>query len=167
MADESEQEEGVVAPKSKKKLFIILGGVLLLVILAGGGAAAYFFLLADKEPAEPVRQEAIYTKVRTLEGRPSFVASLQAEGGSRHFMQVYVEAKSRNQVVADALDAHMPLIVARLNALFTTQSVQRLRTVEGKRALQEEATALVQQIMTEKVGEPGIETLLFTDFVMQ
>jgi len=165
MADENEQEEGAVAPKSKKKLFIILGAALLVVLL-GGGAGAYFFLV-DKEPAEPVRQEAIYTKVRTLEGRPSFVASLQAEGGSRHFMQIYVEAKSRDQKVADALEAHMPLIVARLNALFTTQSVQRLRTVEGKRALKTEGTELVQQIMMEKIGEPGIETLLFTDFVMQ
>ncbi|WP_151702665.1 flagellar basal body-associated FliL family protein [Nitrincola alkalilacustris] len=166
MADENEQEEGAAAPKSKKKLFIILGAAILLVVLIGGGAGAYFFLF-DKEPAEPVRQEAIYTKVRTLEGRPSFVASLQAEGGSRHFMQIYVEAKSRDQKVADALDAHMPLIVARLNALFTTQSVQRLRTVEGKRALKSEGTELVQQIMMEKIGEPGIETLLFTDFVMQ
>lgn len=167
MADENEQEEGAVAPKSKKKLFIIIGAALLLVVLVGGGAGAYFFLFADKEPVEPVKREAIYTKVRTLEGRPSFVASLQAEGGSRHFMQIYVEAKSRDQKVADTLDAHMPLIVARLNALFTTQSVQRLRTVEGKRALKVEGTELVQQIMMEKIGEPGIETLLFTDFVMQ
>lgn len=170
-ADDTENQEQ--PKKSKLKLIIII--VLALIVVGGGGAAgAYFFLMdggASKEPVEEVStkiQPAIYTKVRTMEGKPMFVVTLQDEGESRpHYMQAYVEAKSRDQVVADALTLHMPLIVARLNELFASQRFSELRTVEGKRLLRAKSTELVQEIMMEKLGKPGIETVLFTNFVMQ
>ncbi|PSL12368.1 flagellar FliL protein [Marinobacterium halophilum] len=157
---------------SKKKLIIML--VLGAVLLLGGGAAGTFFLLSSDEvaveaaaAAPQVQQEAIYTKVRTLEGKPSFVVTLQSADDKRHYMQAFVEAKSRNPLVDEALQLHMPLIVARLNALFGTQSFEDLQSLEGKKALRNEATLLVQSIMQDKLGEPGVETILFTNFVMQ
>lgn len=156
---------------SKAKLIIILG--VAAVLLLGGGAAASYFLLADNASpevaaeAKPVNQDAIYTKVRTLEGKPSFVVTLQSADDKRHYMQAFVEAKSRNPAVDEALQLHMPLVVARLNALFSAQSFEELQSIEGKKALRNEATALVQSIMQEKIGEPGVETVLFTNFVMQ
>ncbi|GAA0787766.1 flagellar basal body-associated FliL family protein [Marinobacterium sediminicola] len=170
-AVETESVEG--GKGSKKKLIIILA--LAAVLLLGGGAGAAYFLLSGDEAAEqtsqavaePVRHEAIYTKVRTLEGKPSFVVTLQSADDKRHYLQAFVEAKSRNPVVDEALKLHMPLIVARLNALFSAQSFEDLQSIEGKKALRNEATALVQSIMQEKIGEPGVETILFTNFVMQ
>ncbi|GAA0688931.1 flagellar basal body-associated protein FliL [Marinobacterium maritimum] len=168
-AAETEAEDG---KGSKKKLIIILA--LAAVLLLGGGAAATYFLLAPGNSAEtpqaavePVSLEAIYTKVRTLEGKPSFVVTLQSTDDKRHYLQAFVEAKSRKPAVDEALKLHMPLVVARLNALFSAQSFEDLQSIEGKKALRQEATALVQSIMQEKIGEPGIETLLFTNFVMQ
>ena len=97
-----------------------------------------------------------------------FVVTLQAEGdGRQHYMQAYVEVKSRDQQVADAATLHMPLIVSRLNNLFATQRFSELKSVEGKSLLRARATELVQEIMMEKLGKPGIETVLFTNFVMQ
>ncbi|SEG58268.1 flagellar basal body-associated FliL family protein [Marinobacterium lutimaris] len=169
MADDA-QSEGQGAKGSKKKLFIIIALVALLVI-GGGGAAAFFLLGGDSQeaaaPVEPVRKEAIYTKIRTLEGKPMFVVTLQAEDGKRHYMQAYIEAKSRDQEVADALTLHMPLIVARLNGLFSTQTFEHLMTIEGKQQLRTEATDLVKSILREKIGRPGIESILFTNLVMQ
>jgi flagellar FliL protein len=95
------------------------------------------------------------------------VVTLQSSDGKRHYMQAFIEAKSRDPVVDEALKLHMPLIVARLNALFATQAFEELQTLEGKQALRTEATALVQSIMQEKIGQPGVETILFTNFVMQ
>lgn len=174
MATNEAAETGAVeaGKGSRKKLLIILAAVLL-VVLAGGGAAAYFLLAADEAaeaPAEavaPVRQEAVYTKIRTLEGKPSFVVTLQSADDRRHYMQVFVEAKSRSAQVDEALKLHMPLVVARLNALFSAQSFEDLQSIEGKKALRSEATALVQSIMQEKIGQPGVETILFTNLVMQ
>ncbi|WP_415906445.1 flagellar basal body-associated FliL family protein [Neptuniibacter sp. QD72_48] len=174
MAEEQETDaEGGEKKSSKLKLIII--AVLALVVVGGGGAAAaLFFLGGDSEsaseeaaPAEPVRAEAIYTKVRTMGGKPMFVVTLQSNDNRPHYMQLYVEAKSRDQAVADALTLHMPLIVSRLNNLYSTQEFRTLQTVEGKEALLESSTELVREIMQEKIGKPGVETILFTNMVMQ
>lgn len=173
MAEEQEAgAEGGEKKSSKLKLIII--AVLALVVGGGGAAAALFFLGGDNEPAaeeaapaEPVRAEAIYTKVRTMGGKPMFVVTLQSSDNRPHYMQLYVEAKSRDQAVADALTLHMPLVVSRLNNLYSTQDFRTLQTVEGKEALLQSSTDLVREIMQEKIGKPGVETILFTNMVMQ
>lgn len=170
--DDAENGEGKKSSKLKLILFIVLG----LVIVGGGGAGAAFYFLSDDssqeeavaQAEEPGSKVAIYTKVRTKEGKPMFVVTLQPEGDERpHYMQAYVELKSRDQVVADTLTLHMPLVVSRVNNLFATQRFSELKSVEGKSLLRARATELVQEIMLEKLGKPGVETVLFTNFVMQ
>ena len=164
-------EEGEKQKPSKLKLIIIV--VLALVVVGGGGAAgAWFFLSGDDAqeevaPAETVKAEAIYTKIRTMNGKPMFVVTLQSDDNRPHYMPLYVEAKSREQDVADALTLHMPLIVSRLNNLFSTQDFRVLQTLEGKQALRESATDLVRELMQEKIAKPGVEAILFTNMVMQ
>ncbi|MCD8513624.1 MAG: flagellar basal body-associated FliL family protein [Nitrincola sp.] len=170
MADKDERPEGEEsAPKSgKKKLIIIIAAAVL--VLAAGGGAAFFFLMGGEESTEaaaPVQREAIYVKIRTLEGRPMFVASLENPGGNRHFMQIYAEAKTRDPAVEQLLNLHMPLVVARLNTLFTTADANALRSVEGIRQLQNDATELVNRLVQDRGGEPSVEIVLFTNFVMQ
>ncbi|WP_417583422.1 flagellar basal body-associated FliL family protein [Nitrincola sp.] len=171
MADEDVQADAAAVPKSgKKKLIIILAASLLLVLIASGAA---FFLLSgsgdesEEVAVENVQTEAIYIKIRTLEGRPMFVASLDNPDGNRHFMQIYAEAKTRDPAVEQVLNQHMPLVVARLNTLFTTADSKALRSVEGIRALQNDATALVNRLIEDRGGVPGVEIVLFTNFVMQ
>lgn len=170
--DDAENGEAKKSSKLKLILFIVLG----LVIVGGGGAGAAFYFLSGNQSQEEVAEEveepgskvAIYTKVRTKEGKPMFVVTLQPEGDERpHYMQAYVELKSRDQAVADALTLHMPLVVSRINNLFATQRFSELKSVEGKSLLRARATELVQEIMLEKLGKPGVETVLFTNFVMQ
>lgn len=171
MAETDAAESEPKSKSSKGKLIVLL--LIVAVLLLGGGGAAFFLLAGgdsgQEEPqaVEPVRHEAIYTKIRTLEGKPSFVVTLQSSDNRRHYLQVFVEAKSRDPLVDETLKLHMPLIVARLNALFASQAFEELQSVEGMQALRQEATALVQSIMQEKIGRPGVETILFTNFVMQ
>ena len=162
---EGEQKSG------KKKLIIIIGAVLLVGILGGVGA---MFLLgggeeeevaAEAEPETPT--QALYTKIRTLEGNPYFTVVVPSNDGRTHYMQLHVETKSRDEVVVAALTKHMPKIVSNLNRLFSSQSFAGLRTMEGKLALQQAATQEIQMIMQEKIGKPGIEKVLFTGFIMQ
>lgn len=170
MADEDARPEGEEnAPKGGKKKLIIMIAAAVLVLLIGGGAA-FFFLMGGEEsaePAAPVQKEAIYIKIRTLEGRPMFVASLENPSGNRHFMQIYAEAKTRNPESEQLLNQHMPLVVARLNTLFTTSNPSALRSVDGIRTLQNDATELVNRLLQDRGGEPGVEIVLFTNFVMQ
>lgn len=138
--DDAENGEAKKSSKLKLILFIVLG----LVIVGGGGAGAAFFFLSGNQSQDEVVEEvdepgskvAIYTKVRTKEGKPMFVVTLQPEGDERpHYMQAYVELKSRDQAVADALTLHMPLVVSRINNLFATQRFSELKSVEGKSLL--------------------------------
>ncbi|NVK42669.1 MAG: flagellar basal body-associated FliL family protein [Oceanospirillaceae bacterium] len=167
MAEDSEAAAG--GAKSRK--WLIIGAVLAVLLLGGGGAAAFFLLGGEGEAVDeavaPGKAEALYTKIRTLEGKPMFVVTLPSDDGRRHYMQAYVETLSRDPEVEQTLTLHMPLVVARLNALFGSQRFEVLRTIDGKRQLRQEATGLVQGIMQEKIGKPGVETLLFTNFVMQ
>jgi len=175
-AENGEEEGG----KKKSKLKLIIIAVVALLILGGGGAAAYFFFLAGPsaeetaeaaEPVEPARGPAIYVKVRSLEGRPMFVVPLRSKektrAGRGHYMQAYVEAKTRDPDVEAALKLHMPVVVSRLNKMFSSQEFEVLQTKEGRSALRQNAVDEVREVMMEKIGRPGVETVLFTNFVMQ
>jgi flagellar FliL protein len=168
--------EDVAKDKSAKSGRLMMLVVVLLALLIGGGGVAAFFMLSGSDSTDPaasgaaapvVKAKALYTKVRTLEGRPMFVVTLASDDGKRHFLQAYVEAKSREQEVVDVLNLHMPLIVARLNALLSTQKFEQLQTMDGKIRLRTEALELLQGILQGKAGRPGVEALLFTNFVMQ
>ncbi|ANG61753.1 flagellar protein [Marinobacterium aestuarii] len=174
MAQDNAVEDGAAGKSAKSGRLMMVAAVLLALLIGGGGVAAFFmFTGSDTAPAggdtaaPVVKAKALYTKIRTLEGRPMFVVTLASDDGKRHFLQTYIEAKSRDQEVVDVLTLHMPLIVARLNALFSTQKFEQLQTMDGKIQLRTEALELLQGILQEKAGRPGVEALLFTNFVMQ
>ncbi|MFP8965881.1 flagellar basal body-associated FliL family protein [Pokkaliibacter sp. CJK22405] len=169
MADEQLEEE---KPKGKKKLIIII--VLALLVLGGGGAAAYFFLFASSdEPApeaqaqEPARIRALYVRLRMPGDKPSFVVSLTDTNGRQHFMQIFAEAKTRDQAMVDALTLHMPLVCDRLNFVFSAANFEEIQTNEGKLALQQKALDAVKDVISKETGKSDVEAILFTNMVMQ
>ncbi|WP_296059091.1 flagellar basal body-associated FliL family protein [uncultured Amphritea sp.] len=171
MAEETTEtvaEEGVKTSGKLKLILIIVAGVILAAII-GGGVAMFLMSGSDAEPtvesAKPAR--AIYTKIRTLEGNPYFTVVVPSADDRTHYMQLYVEAKSRDDEVDVALTKHMPKIVSVLNQLFSRQSFDVLRTPEGKVMLQQAALAGIQGVMQDKIGKPGVEKILFTGFIMQ
>jgi len=168
MAEDKVEEGQEAPPKSKKMLIIII--IAAVVILLGGGGAGYFFLMggeSEEEVVEEVRLPAVYTKIRTKNGRPMFVSTVLSDDDRAHYLQAYVVAKSRDPLVAPALEKHMPLIVSRLNTMFSTQEFAKLSTLEGKQNLRADATKLLQKIMKERIKITGVEEVLFTNFVMQ
>ena len=167
MADQDKTEDSEETPKSSKKLLIII--IAAVVVLLGGGAAGFFFLMGsdDDEVVEEVRLPAVYTHIRTKNGRPMFVSTVLSAEERTHYLQAYVVAKSRDPLVAPALEKHMPLIVSRLNTMFSTQEFAKLSTLEGKQNLRSDATKLLQDIMRQRIDIPGVEEVLFTNFVMQ
>lgn len=172
------EEAGAEAPKAKgsNKLIIILIAVVVVLLLAIGGGAAWFFLSKDEAPAatsaetanaEAVKSEAIYVKIRTQGGKPYFIANFSGERGTQRFLQIYVEARTRDEDVKAAIDKHMPLIVSELQTLFSTQTLRSMQTAEGRERLQVLSTERIQNILQEEIGKPGIESVFFTNFVMQ
>ena len=164
----AEQGEELLVDEDKK------GGSKLVVIVAaavlglGIGAAGVFFALSGSdEPAaedaaqEPVRVQSMYYKLR----KP-FIVNFNAKGKQR-YLQIDVEIKGKDQAAFDAIETHEPVIKNDLNNLFSSQELAVLQTDAGRIKLGEDATAVVQAFLEKEIGTPGIEQVLFTNFVMQ
>lgn len=154
-----EQEQG----SSKKKLFIIIGLAVLVLVI--GGAVSYFLMSGDsgsedESSSENVQQPALY-----LDLTPPILSTF-AIGGKQRYMQVSMSIMSRDQAALDAVEYHMPSIRSRLNTLFSGADFQLTQTAEGKDALRVETVKQVNAVL-EGEGEPLIEEVFFTNFVMQ
>jgi flagellar FliL protein len=115
----------------------------------------------DGEGGDGEMAEAIYLPID-----PAFVVNFASQGKAR-FLQVTVEVMTRDPKVPDKVKLHMPVIRNNLMLLFSDQSYDSISTLEGKEALREQALEVVQQILEEETGDPGVEAVYFTSFVMQ
>ncbi len=161
-------------PKSKKKLIIII--VVALLVLGIGAGAAIFLMGGDDAPVEDVTEEvaaeeaapeptdgpAIYVKLK-----PEFIVNYQV-GSRQRYLQVYIEAMTRNPAISDALEMHSPMIRSAIISLLSQQEYSFLRTAEGRASIRELITEEVRRLVTQETGiEGGLEQILFTNFVMQ
>ncbi len=180
MANEQElQLEPVVeGGKSKKKLIIIIVVALLVVGIAVG---ATLFLLSGSDETEedaegdaaaegegeaatavPANAPAIYVKMK-----PEFIVNYQV-GTRQRYLQVYMEAMTRNPAIADALNTHSPMIRSAIIRIMGEQNFETLRTPEGRVNLKNLVTEEVRRLVTQETGiQDGLEQILFTNFVMQ
>jgi len=113
------------------------------------------------EEGDGETQPAIYLPID-----PAFVVNFASQGKAR-FLQVTVEVMTRDPLMPDHIKLHMPVIRNNLMLLFSSQSYDGVSTLEGKESLREEALEVVQQILEEETGDPGVEAVYFTSFVMQ
>lgn len=74
---------------------------------------------------------------------------------------------TREQDVIAALVKHAPTIKSKLVILLSGQQFDVLKTPDGRLALKLECLTAVQEILSAEIGKPGVEKVLFTDFVMQ
>ena len=157
-----ESEEG----GGKKKLIIIVAAVLL---LAAGGAG-FFFLSGDEEEGEGGEAEEEQAEVIQPANyhplTPAFVVNV-AQGSRSRYLQASITLMTRDPLMLNNLTLHEPLIRAKLNALLAAKEYDELRSPEGRDNARDEALKTVQEIMTNEVGQPVVEQLFFTDFVLQ
>lgn len=149
--------------KKSSKLMLIIIGVVVLVLIGGGVA---FFLMsgddADAPPPVEVVEPAIYLPIR-----PAFVVNFANTSGQTNFLQLEITLMGRNPEHMKSLEDHMPLIKSRLINVFQTQEFEELRTPEGKEAMRRVALDELQNMALEELGDPIIEKLYFTIFVLQ
>ncbi len=184
MADEDNQvgnEEGAEGKgKSKKKVIIFVVLVLVLIGLSIGGTLFAVKMLAPEpqaildengnpievlgegaEPEPEVKKPAIYFPLK-----PPIIVNFQARGRQR-FLQAEVSIMAREDDVIEAVEIHMPMIRNSLVLMFGGQVYEELQTEEGRELLRQQALEELQRIMEKEIGKPGVEKLLFTNFVMQ
>jgi flagellar FliL protein len=97
---------------------------------------------------------------------PPLVVSLD-DNGSIRFLQVTVELMARDEHIINDLKTHTPVIRNNLLMMLGGQNIAALTNRDEKEKLRQLSLAEVQKIMKENTGEPGIEDLYFTTFVVQ
>ena len=129
--------------------------------------AVVFFMMGDSDTAdaeEEVVEEVIEPPIY-LALNPPILSTFNVEGRQR-YMQVSLSVMSRSQESLDAVEYHMPVIRSKLNALYGGVDFRMAQSAEGKVALQEETVEIMNGVL-EAEGEPLIESVYFTNFVMQ
>jgi flagellar FliL protein len=160
----NDQTEAADTPAKKGKGKMIMLAVLL---LAGGAGGGWFFMgRSDAGEAASATAEAPAATVHYHAMAPAFVVNLADEDMPR-YLQVEVTVTAPSAAVVAALEQHDPVIRNRLVLLFGQRTMADLNRRSDKERLQEEALAEVQAVLTERIGEPGIDGLFFTSLVAQ
>lgn len=164
--EESKAEEGQEAEGgSKKKLIIIIAIVAILAVGLSVGVTLFLLGGDDDSDSEPVVEEEIKAPASYIAIKPAFLVTFNVEGRQR-YMQISLSVSSRDASALDALDHHMPLIRSRLLNIYTDQDFEKIRTEEGKLALQAQTVEVINGVLgSEEAGE--IENIYFTNFVLQ
>jgi len=176
VADEELQIEDT-EKKSKLPLIIIL-----VVVLIAGGGAAWFFLFSGSDEPAAVEQTAaggaetqaaaqgsesaeVGTALYVAMPRP-FVFNVPGTGRDR-LVQIKAQLMVRGGDNEETAKMHIPLIEGTLLQVFSGSNADELVTEAGKVTLREQAATEVQKVMQEMTGDPVVERVLFTGFVMQ
>jgi flagellar FliL protein len=105
---------------------------------------------------------AIYIKLK-----PEFIINYQV-GPRQRYLQVYMEAMTRDPAIADALEMHSPMMRSSIISLLSQQEFEYLRSAEGRAAVRQLVTEEVQRLVELETGiATGLEQILFTNYVMQ
>ena len=162
---EDKAKQSSAQGSTMKILVIVLISLLLVGGTVGGLYVAGVFggheSDGEEEAASEEVGEAIYIPVD-----PAFVVNF-AQGEKARFLQVTLELMTRSVEVEVQVQKHMPVIRNNLLLLFSGQTYDSVNTIEGKEALRQQALQSVQKILEEETGDPGVEAVYFTSFVMQ
>ncbi|WP_038177079.1 MULTISPECIES: flagellar basal body-associated protein FliL [Vibrio] len=163
--EEIETEE---APKGKSKLLIII--IAVVVLLVGGGGAAFFLLGSDdaSQGAQTASQQSAtpIDPVAYVNIPQPFLFNVAGDNKDR-LVQIKVQLMVRGSENENLARYHSPLIESSLLSTFASASVDQLRTANGRVELRDKATDDIKSSLNRAVGQPVIERVLFTDFVMQ
>lgn len=178
MADEenaTEAEAEVPKPRSKLKT-IIIGVVALAAFVGGGLAFPKIMVMINGEPPaevgadgtevspEPVADTgpALYYPIL-----PPLTSNFPDDLGRRRFIQISLEVMAREQSVIDEVKDHGAVIRNALLMALSDVNYETVVTRAGKEQLRQTALKEIQAVLTERTGEPGVEDVYLTSFVVQ
>ncbi len=175
MAENDDLDLGEEKKSSKKWLIIVLAVVLL---LGGGGAALYFLGLPPFGKTETAEAEEEEDSDEEAEEKPSapktahfhdfapFVVNFPRGGGAR-LLQVGFSVMAFDEETIEAVAKHEPMIRNNLLLLLGRYKPEDLRTSQGKEALRQAIVREIQKVLDLRADGGTIETVFFTQFVMQ
>lgn len=184
---DDEQEDGAAKSKGKKPivkiLLIVLGALLAVGLIVGatlfavggmpGGGKSESQGGSEKQASEDSDKSSKGEGEGEGKGKAQyfafdapFVVNFEDQASLR-FLQIGLELMVKNPETIEALKDNMPVIKNTLILLFSSQDYQSISTREGKERIRAQTLSEIQKILKEKTGDPGVEAVYFTSFVMQ
>lgn len=165
--DENADDEAVAKSRRRLWIWLAVAGVLLMVVSIGGTLTVIRMSAPAEDPAtDPavaatVRKPAIYYPMK-----PPIIVNFSVRGRQR-FLQAELTLLLRDGAVISAVELHQPMLRNALILLYGGQDYEQLQTAEGKELLRQATLQELQRLLQKEIGQPGIEQVLFTNFVMQ
>lgn len=182
---DDDQEDGAAKSKGKKPivkiLLIVLGALLAVGLIVGatlfavngmpGGGKSESQGGSEKQASKGSDQSSKGEgegegKAQYFAFDTPFVVNFEDQASLR-FLQIGLELMVKNPETIEALKDNMPVIKNTLILLFSSQDYQSISTREGKERIRAQTLSEIQKILKEKTGDPGVEAVYFTSFVMQ
>lgn len=174
MADENPADAVETGGGKKKLILLIVVGVVLVSLSVGG--TLFALKMINQDPAAEAAAEAeagegsgepeIKLPAVYFPLKPAIIVNFQARGRQR-LLQAEVSLKLREADAVAAVELHMPMIRNALVMLLSGQVYEDMQTLEGRELLRQQALTEIQAILQAEIGKPGVEQVLFTNFVMQ
>ena len=95
-----------------------------------------------------------------------FVVNITNEGGAA-FLQVNEQFKVKNEELKQHLRSHLPAIQHTVMLVLSEQTASGIRSVKGKQKLREVTLKEIQEFLTAQIGDPIVEEIYFTGFIIQ
>ena len=99
--------------------------------------------------------------------RPAMVLNYRDERGKMRFLQVAVDVMSRDPKALENVQSHLPRIQNDLINLFNSKNFAQIEDIKQRDSLRAEALTIIQNVLYQESGDPGIEAVLFTNYVTQ
>mgnify|MGYP001814394872 CR=1 FL=1 len=155
----------------KKILLLSLLGVVL--VSASVGLTLWLTgALAQKAPPE-VSEDSKPSEAKADGGEPIYITldppfTVTFNDHKKvRFLQIKMDVSTRVPEVEATLKTHMPVVRNGLVMLFSSQTPEKLLDRDGKERLRRQALTEIQQVLQTYTGQPGVDEVYFTSFIMQ
>ena len=143
-----------------------------LLVLATATAMAILATLPvqaeDAEDGAPAEGEAIGGVVRYVELKPTFIANFGvSDSGHLRYVKADVTVRVSNKEAEYATRYHLPALRNSLVLLLSRQDEATVSSASGRETIKVEALQELREILEEEEGQPHIDDLMFTNFVVQ
>lgn len=160
--------------KNSPKILIIIIVILLLIIV--GGVAAFFLmpnnplLTGGAEGAQAGQNSEGAGEDKKVYSYYEIEQPLRVnfpKGSGANLIEVKVAFLLTDDKALATLKKHEPMIINNLLMSISAAGADKLKTVDGKRALQSSMLETTADVMQKMTGKSQLEDVFFTAFVMQ
>ena len=133
--------------------------LLIAVLLIDG---LWLQLHAEEAPAAPV------PVVRYVELKPTFITNFGvADSGHLRYVKADVTVRVSNKEAEYAARYHLPALRDSLVLLLARQDDSTISSTAGRETIKAEALVELRAILEREEGDPSIDDLMFTNFIVQ